>query len=81
MSFNGAWRLEAGLIKKSVYKKRFAFIPCLCSDGTKVWFKMYYNKFEIWSHPSASEQTFGHKDFIESITEEEYIVRKLAETL
>lgn len=81
MSYSGSWRLEAGLTKKSVYKKKFAIIPRMCSDGTRVWFKPYYKKYEIWNHPVASEHALGHKDFIESITEEEYIVRKLAETL
>lgn len=76
-----SWRLEAGLTKKSVYKKRFAYVPRLCSDGSSVWFKMYYDMYEIWNHPAASEQTLGHTDFIESITEEEYIIRKLADTL
>lgn len=81
MSTVGSWRLEAGLTKKSVYKKKFAIVPRVCSDGTRVWFKTYFDKYEIWNHPVASEETLGHTDFIESITEEEYIVRKLAETL
>jgi hypothetical protein len=81
MSLIGSWRIKAGLVKNPVYKRKFAFIPKLCADGTRVWFRMYYDKYEIWKYPGGPGHEFGHKDFIESITEEEYIVRKLAETL
>jgi len=81
MSTENSWRLEAGLVRDVRYEKRFAIFPRICADGTKVWMKNYFNKFEVWNHPAAGEQTLGHTDYIESITEEEYIVRKLAETL
>lgn len=78
---SSSWRSDAGLVRDVRYEKRFAIFPKICSDGTKVWMKSYFNKFEVWNYRSVGENGFGHTDFIESITEEEYIVRKLAETL
>jgi len=78
------WRNDPGLVSKPDYRKRFALRPVMCSDGTKVWMKFYYKKYELWSHGDNvpyHDEEYLHTDFIENITEAEYIVRKLAETL
>jgi hypothetical protein len=79
------WRNDPGLTSKSEYRKRFAFRPVMCSDGTKVWMKFYFKKYDLWSHGdeplSHYDEGYLHTDFIENITEQEYIIRKLAETL
>ncbi len=83
MSNKPTWRDDTGLVKCSVYKKCFAIRPKVCADGKKVWFGMYYKKYNIWSYghelPDAAE--YGHTEFVEAISEEDYIIRKLAETL
>jgi hypothetical protein len=78
------WRHDPGLKSKSEYRKRFAFRPVVCSDGTKVWFKSYYKKYEQWSHGDGAsyyDEGYLHTDFIENVTEADFIIRKLAETL
>jgi hypothetical protein len=79
------WRNDPGLISKSEYRKKFALRPVMCSDNTKVWMKSYYKKYDLWSHGDTSmsryDEGYLHTDFIENITEEEFIIRKLAETL
>ena len=76
------WRDEMKPI--TVYKRKFAFLPKECADESVVWFKFYYSKFHIWnsSHRTAIfdlDEDFGHVDFVENITEAEYIVRRLTE--
>ena len=75
------WRDE--LTSYSIYKKRFAIIPTECSDGIKVWFKFYYSKYDIWTvdhgHIGLGDEGYRHIDFVERITEAEYIVRRLIE--
>ena len=76
------WRDD--FIATSVYKKRFAIIPTKCSDGNKVWLKPYYSKYDVWSTSHSHigldvEGEYNHTDFIERITEAEYIVRRLTE--
>jgi hypothetical protein len=78
------WRSDSGLTAVSLYRKRFALFPVKCSGGESVTFKFYYKKYTIWTHGNPSnliEDTYRHTDFIENITEAEYIIRKLAETL
>jgi hypothetical protein len=78
------WRNDPGLSSTSEYRKKFAFRPVICSDGSKVWFKSYYKKYELWSHGKNipyCDEDYLHTDFIENITEAEFIIRKLAETL
>ena len=75
------WRHEAGLTKKIIYKKKFALTRILCSDGSDVWLKNYYKKYEIWSDSEIEEYRYRHTDFIENVTEAEYIIRKLADNL
>jgi hypothetical protein len=58
-----------------------------CDDGTKVWFKFYYKKYEIWSHGrfgvkgslNFDENDYLHTDFIGCLTEADYIVCRLVE--
>ena len=75
------WRDEMACV--SIYKKRFAILPKVCADGTKLWFKPYYAKYHIWtSHHTIrifDDTDYFHKDFVEYITEAEYIVRRLIE--
>lgn len=73
------WRTESSLNKKVVYKKRFALIPVQCADG-KVWLKFYYRKYNLWFDNFTGSE-LCHTDYDESITEETYMIRKLAETL
>lgn len=81
-----SWRDDPGMECKVDYRKKFAFLPVICHDGTKVWLKRYYKKYELWSHKGyGSTQPFDldhgylHTDFIENVSEAEYIIRKLAE--
>ena len=75
------WRNDPGLSSISEHRRRFALWPVKCCDGTKVWFEFYYKKYEMWSTGSSgkvfSEEYYLHTDFIENVSEAEYIVRKL----
>lgn len=93
MSYNKMYRVSPNwrdeLTKHVVYKKRFAILPTKCSDDSMVWMKVYYKKYIIWNHHSSfvPEDVLDfmnkneHTDFIENVTEEDYLVRKLAEAL
>lgn len=74
------WRNDPGLVSQIEYRKRFALLPVRCSDGEQVWFKHYYSKYKEWGDESPFEYSL-HTDFIENITEAEYIIRKLSENL
>jgi hypothetical protein len=85
MSFNRIpeqpnWRNESDLSHATEYRRRYALWPRTCSDGTQVWLAYYYKKYEHWTS-RYDMQRHGHTDYIESITEAEYIVRKLSENL
>jgi hypothetical protein len=72
------WRDE--LISTQMYVKHFAIFPKKCADGTNVWFKFYYSRYDGWrSAYSKKFDGYMHIDFIEHITEAEYIVRRLTE--
>jgi hypothetical protein len=78
------WRDEQGLVSTNLYKRKFAWYPVTCNDGTTIWFSNYYKKYTQWNNhhaPAMSQWDYGHTDFIENISEAEYIVRKLAENL
>jgi len=79
------WRNDPGLSAAIEYKRSFALRPIICCDGTKVWFKFYYKKYEHWSHSKSGkvyyDEGYLHTDFIENVSEAEYIIRKLAENL
>ena len=68
------WRDE--LQSCTTYKKKFAFVGVNLSDGDKIWFKSYYRKYIIYGSDDVHR---GHVDFVENISEAEYIVRKLQE--
>jgi len=79
------WRDDPGLSSVCEYRRRFALWPVKCCDGTSAFFNFYYKKYELWSHSGSgkvfSEDDYLHTDFIECVSEAEYIVRKLAENL
>lgn len=80
------WRNDPGLTSTVIYKKKFALLPRRCEDGTLVWLKNYYTKFQFWgfrrSITMANVLDYRddlHEDKLENITEAEYIIRKLTE--
>lgn len=79
------WRDDAGLVSKVFYKRKFAITPVVCSHGEKVWLKNYYAKYRIWASDYMEDFSDltgpGHVDFVENISEAEYIVRKISDNL
>lgn len=77
------WRDDPGLQVWHEYKRKFALVPVTCEDGMKVYFKHYYKKYSIYSdrieYPTMNYDS--HREFVENISEEEYISRKIADTL
>lgn len=80
------WRNDPGLESAHLYRKKFALFPQKCEDGTVVWLKNYYVKYQYWGFRRAITATDIldhrddlHEDKLESITEAEYIVRRLIE--
>jgi len=82
---NHNWRNDPGISSVVEYKKRFAFTPVKCSDGTRIWWEPYYEKFLTWSAGHGrvfnDDDEYGHRESVEYITEADYIIRKLSETL
>lgn len=74
------WRNDNGLKSVVEYKKRFAYLKTECADGSIVWLKPYYKKYKIWSS-GYDDGNYSHTDFIENITEAEYLVRMLSDNL
>jgi hypothetical protein len=87
ISSTGNWRNDPGLESYILYKKKFAITPITSHDGQRIWMRTYYAKYTIWSgydqNPGSlsSNTSYRHTDFIENITEEEYIVRKISDVL
>jgi hypothetical protein len=73
------WREDSRIGCKIVYKKRFAFIPTVLYDGSRVWFDRYYKKYAMWYAEFNPKQY--HTDFVENVPEDVYLIRKLSETL
>lgn len=76
------WRNDAGLNCFDDYRRKFAIWPVTCSDGTKVWLKHYYKMYKNWMYgddivDKYTGKEYLHTDYVEAITEAEYIVRKL----
>ena len=76
------WR--DGLESIPVYKRKFAYLPIVTSADDRVWMKFYYKKYVSYhTNYGASLQVFDddyqHTDFVENISEEEFVVRKLSE--
>lgn len=75
------------------YKKKFAYLPKDCSDGSRVWFENYYVvhcKRIVWNIQTSSPLRFDHAGKgltsidsyqVEIISESEYLMRKLIGTL
>ncbi|HEY6437041.1 MAG TPA: hypothetical protein VIY47_10660 [Ignavibacteriaceae bacterium] len=76
------WRDDTSMINVVEYRKKFAWFPIKINDD-KIWLKRYYSKYRIWANARVfgDEDDYKHTDFIENVTTEEYIVRKLAENL
>jgi hypothetical protein len=78
------WR--DGLNSFPTYKKKFALLPTVLVGGEKVWLKTYYKKFTTY-HTSYGgtikmfDEEYSHTDFVENISEETYVIRKLSENL
>lgn len=80
---HGNWRDDVNLTPIISYKKKFALSPVKCCDGTNVWFAFYYKKYVQWGYKAdllSNKDTWPHTDFIECVSEEEYVIRRLAET-
>lgn len=76
------WRDDDGLVHRLSFKKRFALRPVICSGGEKIWLKNYYSVYRVWSSGLYEEPgSYAHSDYLEDITEADYIVRKLADNL
>ena len=74
------WRNDPQLKSMTCYKKRFAFFPVKCIDGTVVWMKSFYKKYQKWYYKSFNENDPDlHTDFLGNITQDEYIIIKLTE--
>lgn len=69
------WRDE--LECRPFYKKKFALLPITTKNGEKIWLKYYFKKFNLYHH--RNNTLHCHTDFVESISEEEMVVRKLSE--
>ena len=76
---NQDWRNESGLKCITTYKKRFSVFPTRCADGTLLWMKYYYVKYNTWNSRYNYDGSNGHREKIEIIDEETYMMRKLAE--
>jgi hypothetical protein len=89
MTIKKTWRDDPGLIFEVEYKKKFAWLPVLCNGETKkTWLKTYYAQYFNWGHSylqskvkTSMYEPMYHQEFISNITEEEYIIRKIADTL
>jgi hypothetical protein len=79
IEIKGTWREDSSLVCTTIYKRRFAFFPVTVTGGT-VWLKFYYKKYNIWKHQHKMAPGV-HSELDEKISEDDYIVRKLAETL
>ena len=80
------WRNDPGLTSSIMYKKKFALFPKICEDGTEVWLRYYYTKYQYYGFRRpisiidiADYRDDLHEDKLEDITEAEYIVRRLIE--
>lgn len=74
------WRNDPGLTQSSLYKKKFAILPKVTPDGSVIWMKRYYKRYVVWSHNYDTE-SYYHKEFIENVIEEDYIIWRLSGNL
>lgn len=76
------WRAE--LVSTPVYKQKYAWLPQLTISGEIIWLTRYYRVYKIWDteHTHVDITVIhGHRDVVGNITEADYIVRKLSESL
>lgn len=78
------WRDE--LAATPWYQKKFALLPVKTKDGEIIWLSSYYKKFVTYRYQSGAlnktwDDGHEHTDFVENITEETFVVRKLSENL
>jgi hypothetical protein len=71
------WREEVDC--KNIYKKKYAFWPVTCMDGSRIWRVHYYRHYHFWVASYAADS--GHTDYVGKISEAEYLIRKLSEVL
>lgn len=71
------WRDSPGMSTYNRYKKHFAYRPVVTTDGTRVWWKNYYSVQSHWF--STYESSMHHIEAAGTITEAEYLIRKLTE--
>jgi len=69
------WRNE--LTSTTRYKKAFAWFPKKIGNEM-IWWKNYYKKYVTWGFENDS---YGHTEMTEELTEDVYLVRKLSENL
>lgn len=77
MNSKETWRDDPGMTSVVIYRKKYAFFPIQCSDGKKIWLNSYYKMYLDWTD-SHSRGEYSHIEFIENISEHEYLVRKLS---
>lgn len=89
MTIKTTWRDDPGLIFETEYKKKFAWWPVHClKEEKRIWLRPYYSYYMNWGHSYGNHpgkkglyESWYHQDFIGNLTEQEYLVRKLADTL
>lgn len=78
------WRIVDNLTSRLYYKKRFAVLPVSVHTGEKIWMMSYYAIYCSWTSRLVlddPEEDHSHHDFVENITKEEFVIRKLSGTL
>jgi hypothetical protein len=63
---------------RTTYKQKFALIPVTVESNNRIWLKNYYTVYKHYGHGSISNG-HSHRDRIENISEQEYVVRKLTD--
>jgi hypothetical protein len=78
MLFDKAHRLNPASVFRIIYRRGYALWPIKCSNGKWIWLQHYMIKFRQWQYdiPFIDDVTE-----LERISDDEYIVRKLADNL
>lgn len=69
---------SSDLKSRSVYKKRFAFLPVQCYDGKWLWLKNFYRKYGSYT-PRSCFLVDDVEFYICSMTVEDAVAYRLAE--
>ncbi len=85
------WRNDHGIEKFITYKKKFAWRPIETLENEKLWWVTYYVVYENWTasylakthqaNGDIAEYTSIHRSRLGYISEADYLVRKLTESL